>query len=171
MKSLFLTAAVFSTLILQVNADTIQSFTIDREGGGTKTAVVSLNSNNEVQITTKYCNYKDLNQVDQLKSTFVLSGTSILAEQSKKVLSQRAIIASEVEDFKPVLFGGTWLNTTINYTTETEYARTPQNPSGTGVESVKVNRPIIVIDSKVTGLLRNLEIRLMEHNKSVGLCL
>lgn len=156
MKTLLL-AALISTSTFASDVK-IKSFSVIRAGGGSLEAVVAFAADGKIEAYTKSCNFRELSSEDQVKTLFTLSKEE--SDEAEVILNNRAIIASKEMALGLPRPTGTWSLLGLTY----EY----KNFDGKVIVAKKdINRPVIVIDGKLSNVLRNIEDQAREVNAQV----
>jgi hypothetical protein len=134
------------------NYDSLDSFLIERTGGGDISIEVKKDFNNKIVGKIKRCNFKELSKENQTKSIFFIKGETAAIASDILQNNDKVTIASKQALLD--LASGTWLQLDIVY-------------SNSKKEKMKINSPIVIQGSNVQSVLEDIENQAREENKKI----
>lgn len=126
----------------------VTSFKVIRDGGGQAEALVTLNEQQEVQVKTISCSYRELTADEQKQTLITLSGAE--ATDALTILHNAATLASDASITDPQNTTGTWASLAVNY-------KFVDDSGELVTTSKKITAPIVIIGSKVSDVLTKIE--------------
>jgi hypothetical protein len=136
---------------------TIDSLTIDRDGGGSVSMVFSRDLAGNIVGYTQNCGFKPLPKNDQDKTRFYVTGSAL--QESLAVFENKASFAEAVQ-LDPPLLTGTWVHAVVNY----RYTDVQGNEK---MGEAKINTPYVLIGGRVSKILGMLEVQARAAAKDV----
>jgi hypothetical protein len=126
----------------------ILNFKVIRDGGGQSEALVTVNAQQEVQVQTTSCGFRELTVAEQKLTQTTLTGAA--AADALAILRNEAILASDESITDPELLTGTWTSMLVTY----QY----RDSSGAlKIESKIIKAPIVIINSKISDVRGKIE--------------
>lgn len=145
-------AAVISFCIASTGAFaseiSILNFKVIRDGGGQSEALVTVNEQQEVQVQTTSCGFRDLTADEQKLTQTTLTGA--VAADALAILRNEAILASDESITNPEFATGTWAAMSVTF----QYR---DSNGALKVETKKIKAPIVIINSKLSEVRAKIE--------------